>query len=146
MKKRLCQLLKSKWTRCAYSVALLGWCTGFVPARFAHWMNGEVAEIHRQPRTLVIQDTASKQVTTFHWNDESRLWRAPLKRDDNGMIFDPDQIKNGDAVQVMFKQYSDHYLIYRVILQPSKAGSHKAIPGATTAPGAPAFPATFKTK
>lgn len=146
MKKRLCKLLKAKWTRCASLLALFGWCTGFVPARFAHWMNGAVAEIHRQPGTMVIQDNASKQVFTFHWNQETRLWRAPVNREDNGKIFDPNQIKNGDSVQVMFKKYSDHCVIYRVILQPSKAGSHHAIPGAITAPGAPAFPATFKTK
>ena len=101
--------------------------TGWVHAPFARWATGELAEINPQQMTLVIRDDASKKLLLVRWNEETRLWIEPTRRDDRGMAFDASQIKPGAPIQIMFKKYSDHSLVTRVIRLALRGGPHKKI-------------------
>ena len=79
-----------------------------------------------QQMTFVVREDASKKLLLVRWNEETRLWIEPTRRDDRGMAFDASQIKTGARVQIMFKKYSDHNLVTRVIrLAPREAPREK---------------------
>lgn len=106
----------------AASVAVLCLSTGFMHAPFAQWVTGEVTEINPQQMTFVVRDDAARKLALFRWNETTRLWTKPIGRHDRGIPFEPSQIANGAPVQIMFKKYSDHNLVTRVIrLAPNVA-------------------------
>ena len=146
MEKLLSGFLNSKGTVRVACVAVACLNTGFVHAPFARWATGEVTEIHPQQMTLVVRDDASKKLLLVRWNEETRLWIEPTRRDNRGSAFDASQIKTGALVQIMFKKYSDHNLVTRVIrLAPPEAPRGKIAEGESSPLGRE-FPDTPKKK
>lgn len=146
MKKILSAFLDSKRIVRAASVALLCLGTGFAHGSFAHWATGEVTEINPQQSTFVIRDHASRKLVAVRWNEETRLWTQPTRRNDRGLTFDSSQVTNGAPVQIMFKQHSDHQLVTRVIrLAPAEAPDNQIKDGERS-PRSRAFPDTSRTK
>jgi len=146
MEKLLNGFLSSKPTVRVACLAVLCLNTGWVHAPFARWATGELAEINPQQMTLVIRDDASKKLLLVRWNEETRLWIEPTRRDDRGMAFDASQIKPGAPIQIMFKKYSDHSLVTRVIRLAPRGGPHKKITDGESSPGGREFPDTPKKK
>ena len=127
-------------------VAVLCLNTGFVHAPFARWATGEVKEINPQQMTFLVREDASKKLVLVRWNEETRLWIEPARRNDRGSAFDASQIKAGAPVQIMFKKYSDHNLVTRVIrLAPPEAPRGKFAEGESS-PRGREFPDTPKKK
>ena len=122
--------LNSKRTVRVACVAVVFLNTGFVHAPFARWATGEVTEINPQQMTFVVREDASRKLVLVRWNGETRLWIEPTRRNDRGTAFDASQIKTGARVQIMFKKYSDHNLVTRVIrLAPSEVPRGKIAEG-----------------
>ena len=127
-------------------VAVLCLNTGFVHAPFARWATGEVTEIHPQQMTFAVRDAASKKVLPVRWNEETRLWIEPTRRNDRGSAFDASRIKTGALVQIMFKKYSDHNLVTRVIRLAPRKGPREKIADGGSSPRGREFPDTPKKK
>ena|SRR5439155_16691499 len=118
-------LISQRMVRVA-CVAVLCLSTGFVHAPFAHWTTGEVTGINPRQMTFVVRDHASRKLVLLRWNEETRLWIEPTRRNDRGSAFDSSQIKTGAPVQIMFRKYSDQNLVRRVIrLAPREAPREK---------------------
>ena len=116
--------------------------TGFVHGPFAHWATGEVTEINPQQMTLLVREDVSKKLVRVRWNEETRLWIEPTRRHDRGRAFDASQIKPGAHVLIMFKKYSDHNLVTRVI----RLAPREKIPEGGSSPTGREFPDTPKNK
>jgi hypothetical protein len=146
MEKLLSGFLNSKRTRRVACVAVVFVSTGFAHAPFAHRATGEVTEINPQQMTFAVRDDASRKLVLVRWNEETRLWIEPTRRDDRGSAFDASQIKTGAPVQIMFKKYADHNLVTRVIrLAPPEAPREKIADGESS-PRWRVFPDTPKKK
>jgi hypothetical protein len=105
-------------------VALLCLTTGFVSAPFPRWELGEVVGINPPQMTLVIREDSSKETLSLRWDKKTRLWVEPTRRRDQGAAFDPNNLTLGAPVRIMFKKYSHHNLVTRVIrLTPPKNAS-----------------------
>jgi len=144
MEKLLSGFLNSKRTVRVACVAVACLNTGFVHAPFARWATGEVTEINPQQMTLVVRDDASKKLLLVRWNEETRLWIEPTRADDSGIAFDAGQIKPGAPIYIMFKKYSDHSLVTRVIRRAPRVGPRKKITDGESFPKAREFPDTPK--
>ncbi len=127
-------------------VAVLCLNTGFVHAPFAQWTTGEVTEINPQQMTFAVRDDASKKLLPVRWNEETRLWIEPARRNDRGSAFDASQIKTGARVQIMFKKYSDHNLVTRVIRLAPREGPCEKSPDRESSPKGREFPDPHKKK
>ena len=127
-------------------VAVLCLNTGFVHAPFARWATGAVTEINSQQMTFAVRDAASKKVLPVRWNEETRLWIEPTRRNDRGSAFDASRIKTGALVQIMFKKYSDHNLVTRVIRLAPRKGPREKIADGGSSPRGREFPDTPKKK
>src|SRR5258706_10310764 len=102
-------------------LALLCLTTGFVHALFPQWAFGKVTEINPEKFTLVIRDDDSKKPLSLRWDKKTRLWSEPTPRNDRGIVFAAKDLALGAHVRIMFKKYSDHNLVTRVIrLAPPK--------------------------
>src|SRR3989442_12753610 len=88
---------------------------GFVRAPFPRWVFGEVIEIIPERMTLVIREDGSKKPLSLRWDQTTRLWIQPTRSDDRGAAFDPKELAIAAPVRIMFKKYSDHNLLIRVI-------------------------------
>jgi len=122
--------LNSKRTGRIACVAVLCLNSGFVHGPFAHWATGAVTEINPQQMTFLVREDASSKLVLVRWNEETRLWIEPARRNDRGSAFDASQIKTGAPVQIMFKRYPDHNLLTRVIrLAPPEAPRGKTAEG-----------------
>ena len=146
MEKLLSGFLNSKGTVRVACVAVACLNTGFVHAPFARWATGEVTEIHPQQMTLVVRDDASKKLLLVRWNEETRLWIEPARRNGCGSAFDASQIKTGAPIQIMFKKYSDHNLVTRVIRLAPPKGPREKIADGGSPPSGRDFPDTPKKK
>ena len=146
MEKLLSGFLNSKGTVRVACVAVVFLYSGFVHAPFARWATGEVTEIHSQQMTFAVRDAASKKVLPVRWNEETRLWIEPTRRNDRGSAFDASQIKTGALVQIMFKKYSDHNLVTRVIRLAPPKGPREKIADGGSPPSGREFPDTPKKK
>ena len=146
MEKLLSGRLNSKRTARVACVAVLCLSTGFVHAPFARWATGEVAEINRQQKMFLIRENTSQKLVLVNWNEKTRLWSEPAQRNDCGRAFDASQIKTGAPIRIMFKKYSDHNLVTRVIrLAPPEALRGKTAEGESSPIGRE-FPDTPKKK
>ena len=125
MKKLMSCIHSSKQTLQAAAVAVLCLSTGFAHAPFANWATGQVIGIDPPKMTFVVRDDADKESVVVRWNETTRLWTKPIGRHDRGIPFEPSQIANGAPVQIMFKKYSDHNLVTRVIRLAPNAAPHK---------------------
>jgi|SRR5436190_16568720 len=146
MEKFLSGFLNPKRTGRVACVAVVCLNTGFVHGPFAHWATGEATEINPQQLTFLVREDASKNLIRVRWNEETRLWIEPTRRNDRGSTFDANQIKTGAHVQIMFKKYSDHNLVTRVIRLASPEAPRGKIPGAESSPTGREFPDTPKKK
>ena len=146
MEKSLSGFLNSKLTGRVACVAVVCLNTGFVHGPFAHWATGEVTEINPQQMTLLVREDVSKKLVRVRWNEETRLWIEPTRRDNRGSAFDASQIKTGARVQIMFKKYADHNLLTRVIRLASPEAPHGKIPEGESSPTGREFPDTPKKK
>jgi len=115
---------------------------GFVHAPFARRSTGEVAEINPLRKSFVVREDASRKPVLVRWNEETRLWIEPTRRNDRGRAFDASQIKTGAHVLIMFKKYSDHNLVTRVI----RLAPREKIPEGGSSPTERAFPDTPENK
>ena|SRR5438093_8270570 len=146
MEKFLSGFLNSKRTGRVACVAVVCLNSGFVHAPFAHWATGEVTEINPQRKTFLVREDTSKKLVRVRWTEETRLWIEPTRRTDRGSAFEASQIKTGAPVQIMFKKYSDHNLVTRVIrLAPPEALRGKTAEGESPPIGRE-FPDTPKKK
>jgi len=146
MEKLLSGFLNSNRTVRVAWVAVVCLNTGFAHGPFARWATGEVTEMNPQQMTFVVREDASKKLLLVRWNEETRLWIEPTRRDDRGMAFDASQIKPGAPIQIMFKKYSDHSLVTRVIRLAPRGGPRKKITDGESSPGGREFPDTPKKK
>src|SRR2546429_8878667 len=95
MEKILSGFLNSqRAVRVAFAAALC-WNTGFVHAPLPQWATGEVTGINPRQMTFVVRDDASRKLVLVRWNEETRLWIEPTRRNDRGCTFDASQIKTG---------------------------------------------------
>ena len=146
MEKSLSGFFNLKRTGRVACVAVVCLNTGFVHGPFAHWATGEVTEINPQQMTLLVREDPSMKLICVRWNEETRLWIEPTRRNDRGSAFDASQIKTGARVQIMFKKYSPQNLVTRVIqLAPSEAPRGKITEGKSSPIGRE-FPDTLKKK
>jgi len=146
MEKSLSGFLNSKRTGRVACVAVVCLNTGFVHGPFAHWATGEVTEINPQQMTFLVREDASKKLIRVRWNEQTRLWIDPTRRNDRGSGFDARQINTGARVQIMFKKYSDHNLVTRVIQLPPPEAPHGKIAEGESSPIGREFPGTLKNK
>jgi len=136
MEDLLSDFLNSKRTMRSACVAVVLLSTGFVHSPFAHWTTGKVTEINPKQMTFALRVRASEKLVLVRWNQETRLWIEPTRRNDRGSAFDATQIRTGAPVQIMFKKYSDHNLVTRVIrLAPPEAPRGQIAEGETTPSG-----------
>ena len=146
MEKFLSGFLNSNRTGRVACVAVVCLNTGFVHGPFAHWTTGEVTEINPQQMTLLVREDVSKKLVRVRWNEETRLWIEPTRRTDRGSAFDASQIKTGAPVQIMFKKYSDHNLVTRVIRLAPREGPCEKSPDRESSPKGREFPDPHKKK
>ena len=146
MEKLLSGRLNSNRTVRVACVAVVCLNTGFVHAPFARWATGEVTEINPQQMTFVVREDASEKLLLVRWNEETRLWIEPTRRNGCGSAFDASQIKTGAPIQIMFKKYSDHNLVTRVIRLASPEAPRGKIPQGESSPTVRAFPGTPQKK
>ncbi len=146
MEKLLSGFLNSNRTVRVAWVAVVCLNTGFARGPFARWATGEVTEMNPQQMTFVVREDASKKLIRVRWNEETRLWIEPTRGNDRGSVFDASQIKTGAPVQIMFKRYSDHNLVTRVIRLASPEAPRGKIPQGESSPTGRAFPGTPQKK
>jgi len=146
MEKLLSGFLNSNRTVRVACVAVVCLNTGFVHAPFARWATGEVTEINPQQMTFVVREDASKKLLLVRWNEETQLWIEPTRRNGCGSAFDASQIKTGAPIQILFKKYSDHNLVTRVIRLAPREGPREKITEGESSPRGREFPDTLKKK
>jgi len=146
VEKHLSFCLNPKRTGRVAWVAVVCLNIGFVHRPCARWATGEVTEINPQQLTFLVREDASKKPVSVRWNEETRLWIEPTRRNDRGSAFEASQIKTGARIQIMFKKYSNHNLVTRVIRLASREAPRGKIPGGESSPTGREFPDTPKKK
>ena len=146
MEKFLSGFLNSKRTGRVACVAVVCLNTGFVHGPFAHWATGEVTETNPRQMMFLVREDASQKLIRVRWNEQTRLWIEPTRRNDRGCAFDASQIKTGAPVQIMFRKYSDHNLVTRVIRLAPPKGPREKIADGGSPPSGREFPDTPKKK
>ena len=82
---------------------------------FVRWTRGTVTEIDPKHASFAVSEVATGKSLVVQWTSGTRWWVEPHARRDKGVRFDPNELRAGADVRVMFKAHAKQNTADRII-------------------------------